>query len=411
MIINFIVFRAFYKKDNSTIDYYNHNEIHKLIAIFNEAEFELENLNYIEAAKTYNKALNYTRDDNIIIEITRKIGFCYCLQGIFSDTIKKEFYFGKAIMEFNSILASDDYVMTEEQKFFIKYDLALVYINNYTELYYEYLQKVADELEKMIQENIKLPCSKSEAYYFLGMFYEKVFYTNFDEEILYKIQNYYNSALEYKTEIEHIDLAKRILLFNYEEHAAYFCFRYAVSLYNNNEYIESKTYFEKACAVYNSLLSDCNADKFPDIYYHNLKDLARCYLFLKEYDKAYSMFKEFLYKDNEKLDIYLNGCYIFTTLELTQNDINLLLKRYERVLAYYEKKSDIENLSEMKFNVFLTYLELSICQDSSYYFEAGKILEDLKNNYYGNYDIKIDKQIDMYEKRYNDVYYYLFQND
>lgn len=253
----------------------------------------------------------------------------------------------------------------------------------------------------MINKNSELPCSISEAYFFLAMFYEQMFYINFDSTYLENTLNYYINALKFQPKIKNPNLMQLLQSYNYKEHAAYFCFRYAIHSNIAQTDYNRKELLNKSVDIYNDLLSTCNPDKFSTIYYRNLKDLAKCFLFLGEYENAYKNFKKFIYKDDKNLDKYLKGCYVFATLDLIQEDIDMLLHRYNRLLESYNSEADIENLCEVKFELLICYVELSIHQNSKYYYNEGKkILEELKNKYYGNYNTKRDKFIDQIEEMY-----------
>lgn len=351
--------------------------------------------------------LGYISDRDNIIKIKRKIGFCYCLQAITGLKDEKTFYFNKAISILKEII-STDLNLSDEEMSLIQYDLALVYVYYNNENYYEDLKEFVNKLENKLKEKTDLPCSKDEAYFLLGIFYENEFYKYFYTEDLKKTKECYSNALNLKTKVEEQDMLQRVLSLCYKEHAAYFYFRYAVSTVfpqnSDKMYPHMTDDLLKAVSIYNELLSTITSEEFPSIYFRAVKDLARCYMFLDEPQKAYDNLKKIIYMDDECLDILLYGSYIFAKLDLNKEDINILLKRYHRLVDYYNEKSDIENMCETKFELVICYYILLKKQNNKDYYDKGrKILDELINKYYGYFNTKRDGLIDEYNKLYEEV--------
>ena len=389
-------------------------DISRFEADYDDAQFEFDNQNYIKAAKKYNSMLSYTSDRDNIIEIKRKIGFCYCLQGIIGEKDEENFYFDKAVSTLKEIF-SMNIELSNEDISFIQYDLATIYLYYDDEIYFDELKKFANTLENKVEEKADLPCSICEAYFLLGMFYEKEYNINHYSEDLKKAKEYYSNALNFETKEDNPDMVKRILSFQYKECAAYFYLRYADHLLieaskKSNEINDNTVvvnYFAnlwESVSIYNDLLSTCSPDKFPSIYFRNVKDLARCYIFLNEPQKAYDNFKKFIYMDDEYLDQWITGSYIFATLELNQEDIDILLKRYHRLIDYYNEKSNIEEMCEKKFELMVCYYELFESQKNREYYNYGKkILDELNDKYYGYFNTKRDGLIKEYNKLYEEI--------
>ena len=126
--------------------------------------------------------------------------------------------------------------------------------------------------------------------------------------------------------------------------------------------------------------------------------------FLEDYDKAYVDFKKFIYFDDEGLDYLLQGCYLFASITLTQEDNCILLERYNRLIDNYNNKSDIENMCETKLELAMCYYFLSERYESRDYYDKGKkILDELSIKYLGIYNTKRDEDIRRLNEMYKDL--------
>lgn len=381
----------------------------KFEADFNAARFEIENHNYINAVKIYNDMLHSNDNLNNFFQIKKQIGLCYMVQGNIEQGEKQNLYFDNAISTFQEILSMDD-VFSKEQLLELQYYLAMTYIFYENETYEKELKVLINLLEDKLNENANLPFNKDEGYFLLGMFYESRFYKDYKSEDFEKAKEYFVNALEFEVEIENLDTIEKGLSLLYKENAAYFYLRHAnhisvnLSTYSYDEmvYIYNED-LRTAILIYEDLLSVCSYDIYPDIYFRNVKDLGRCYILLDEKEKAYDEFKKFIYLDREDLDPNLSGSYLFTTLELNQEDIDILLKRYYRLVDYYIEISDINEMCEAKLELLSCYYVLYNKQKNIDYYKKGReILDELNNKYYGYYNTKRDGIIEEYNELYNE---------
>lgn len=379
----------------------------KFIKDYNEAKFEFQNQNYIAAARKYDSMLDDIMDEDLSFEINRHIGYCYFFQALFKPSDKKDLYFNNAVSVIKKILSSDN-ELSYNQEFNAKYDLAIIYIFYDFELFYDELQDIIKQLENDIIQNRDIPCALYEGYYLLGMYYEHEYYMKFQNEDLDKTIAYYEYALDSETDIDDDSMIGRYMQYLFKEKVAYCYLRHAAYLIVEQNVSNDSMFFKqslnKAISIYDELLTLCNTEKGMAVYYKSLKDQARCYYLLNEPDKAYDNFIKFIYVDNKDLDYLLTGCYTFANLDLTQQDQEILLERYNRLVKSYSGRSDMGNMCDTKFEQVACYYFLSQrTGDEAYFKEGKKILNELKGKYAGYLNARRDEDLKRYDILYKQM--------
>lgn len=399
--VGVVLFSIFNKKREQEQSIEQANYIYK--RDYNEVVFEFERSNYLEAAKKLNNILSYVDyDEKNYIGLNRFLSICYFMEGL-KDLDKKDYYYDKSI-EISKRLLFSDIELTEEQLFEIQYDLGLAYVFSENELYFDDLTNVIYNMESKMEQNENILSNLGEDSFLFAFYYDEKFKRNHQKDDLNKAINYYDKSLK-DEKIVRNDTIERNAHYYYKIRATECYFRCALDDMINKNDINKIQNFKKSIDIYNDLVNVCDYNKDPYIYYLSAKQLARCYYFLNDKDNAYKNFVTFIYYDNIDLDYLIKGSYVFAVLDINQEEIDILLNRYNRLMNKYQEESDITNLCEVKFELVVCYYFLSEKQNSINYYLSGKaILDEINEKYIDYYEADKKELIKNYNDLYNDLY-------
>lgn len=374
-------------------------EYNQFQADYNAVLFERESGNYIEAIRKINNMLGYINNLDYYIKVKRQLGKCYLLQADKEYGEQREVYLDKTISVYKDILSKED-KLSEKQIFEIQCDFVNTYYYYEDEEYLDFFQEIVKKIEnKLGKIDIFLPalCDK---YVILGRFYFIRFIRENNYEDIEKAKEYYTYVSDFKIDMEIKDRTYKELLLADKLQAADFFRAYAINVLQDSDE-EYRAVLTKAVLMVKEVVSFCSYEKFSEVYFQSMQELGHCYLLLYDYENAYDCFKKFIYMDDVSLDRWLDDTYRFVQLELNQEDINILITRYQNLIDYYNRKSNI-------IKVYRTKLELVICyyclyekqNDNGYYDKAKELSNELYDKYYGYYDMELDCILDNYNKEY-----------
>lgn len=374
-----------------------------------EVEFEIENQNYIDAAKKIDSILGYVKsiDEKKYVELLIWKGSCY-LDEMFLLLLENDdqatFYAEKSISVLNDVLLNEGEI-SKKQLIRIKYTLGMAYLflgdeENSEELdgiisFFEGANK--DELTEIWYGSVSM---------LLGMYYENKYYGKQSEIDLKKTLQYYEETINYMSNLEDINSQEKSVLKLIKEKVANFYMRQAFNNIAENK--ESLEFLEKSILLYDELMRSCNINKETKLYYQCLKDQGRCYYYMETiYEKytgrAYKNFVKFIYRDEIYFDSLLVGSYVFLELNVTDEDVEMILKRYYRLLEAYNESLDFKMVAEIKSDLVMCYYILAKKQHNIEYYTEGKVLlDDIYCNYLDYYNEKrlgaIEEMRVQYEK-------------
>lgn len=377
-------------------------EYNQFQADYNSVVFEFENSNYIESIKKLNNMLVYINNLDYYIKVKKLLGRCYLLQADKEHGEQREVYLNKSILLYKDLL-SNDTKLTENQIFEIQCELLNTYYyyaddEEYADFFEEIAKKVENELRKI---DIPSPilCDK---YVILGRYYFIRFTEEKNYEDIEKAKEYYTYVSDFKMDIEIENWVHKKILFADKVQAAEFFRAYAINVLQSSDE-EYKAILAKAVLMVKEVVSFCSYEQFPEVYFQSMQELGHCYMLLYDYENAYDCFKKFIYMDDINLDRWLEDTYKFVQLELNQEDIKILLTRYQNLIDYYNIKSNI-------IKVYTTKLELMVCyyclyekqNDNEYYNKAKELSNELYDKYYGYFDMELDRALDNCNKEFSE---------
>lgn len=405
---------------------------------------ELENQK-IQAITEYSNNYNYVIDkifskdfnaadqklDDMLNENINDISYiktnllksAYYINRAFSTTNSNEYiyYLEETINLLNNLKSFED-IMSDYDRITLNLNLGFSYIFLENKKYNDNLQEIANYLEGLI--NKQPDFNDKDVFFFLGMFYETKYYMEHNEKYLQSAKNYLTIATAQYRKENNSDLSFQQQALFIESKAAYMFLRSAISLIANNQENrdilneEIKECFINAVKLYDDIIFNYDFNIESTIYYESLKDQARCYCFLsisdeknaKTYlEKAYKNFQKYIYMEEEKynsLDL-VKGSYIFLFLDLNQDEIDEIFKRYNNLLQKYNDLSDTESASEVAYelaiaNYFLAYFDEDGLHDGK---EQMKKLTSKYFDYFDSEKKEIIKSIEEWykelEKKFN----------
>lgn len=376
-------------------------EYNQFQADYNSVVFEFENGNYIEAITKLNNMLGYINNSDYYIEVKKMLGKCYVHQADKEHGEQREVYLNKIILLYKDLL-SNDTKLPENQIFEIQCELLSTYYyytddEEYVDFFEEIAKKVENELGK-IDISSPILCDK---YVILGRYYFIRFNEKKNYEDIEKAKEYYTYVSDFKMDIKIENSNHKKILFADKVQAAEFFRAYAINVLQNSDE-EYKAILAKDVLMIKEVVSFCSYDQFPEVYFQSMQELGHCYLLLYDYENAYDCFKKFIYMDDTNLDRWLEDAYKFVQLELNQEDIKILLTRYQNLINYYNMKSDIIKVYKAKLELMVCYCCLYEKQnDNEYYNKAKKLLNELYDKYYGYFDMELDRALDNCNKEFS----------
>lgn len=379
---------------------------------YHEVRYEIENRNYVKATKKIDNILFYLKSENERIKMSILKCFCYLQEALQLDTNdeQKNLYLSNCIPILKGIQINKNASEKQINKANLLLGMAYFFLED--ELYSDELEKCIDFLESSYQEN-------SGAFYdgsfLLGMYYENKYNSSLEKRYLEKAMNYYEEAINGLLGNDDINIEEKDAVNILKSKAAYFYLRYAMeTMIEGKEDIQA--FLEKSINIYNDIIASCDIEKDMKLYCNSLKEQARCYCLMEVFygkyaGKAYDNFIKFIYLEDENLDDLLIGSYIFLLLDVSEDDINMLLKRYNRLLDNYNVLTDIKCIVEIKFDLVNCYYILTMkFQSIEYLNEGKKLLQEIYSNYYDYYSFERKEEIDYYNDFFREMEERLLKN-
>lgn len=344
---------------------------------------EIENGKYIVAIRRIDGVLNKIDNDELYIRFSVLKGislFCKAINT--SNYQKKNIYFEKIIFLCQNIYSEQNEI-PDEQDITLKYLLGFSYLYLDDERYDEDLKNI--EKEFRISRKNKSYKEYPEIALFLGTFHHYDYFKNISEKSLNKAISYYSYFVEESNNEEFLFLIGKDIRIFYKKEIAQLYLKAAELKVIKEKKREAVDYVKKSVSVFDDVLSNCNVKKDPEIYYHSIKDQGRGYCLLamlesllgsKKHDlyleKAYKNMKLFLYADLEKFDGVMQGVYIFYYTDLNNRDIDMIIKRYNRLKQYYENIVDLQKTAETGYEIAYFYGLMAEKTNNIKYLRKGK---------------------------------------
>ena len=367
---------------------------------YNAVLFEVESGNYIEAIRKLNNMLGYINDIDYFIKVKRQLGKCYLLQADKEYGEQREVYIDNIISIYKDLLSKED-KLSEKQIFEIQFDLVNTFYYYDDKEYLDFFQEIVKEIENKLGKIDILSPNLCDKYVILGRFYFIKFIRENNYEDIEKAKEYYTYVSDFKIDMEIRDRTYKELIFADKVQAADFFRAYAINVLQDSDE-EYRAILEKAVLMVKEVVSFCSYEKFQEVYFQSMQELGQCYMLLYDYENAYDCFKKFIYMDDVSLVRWLDNAYKFVQLELNQEDINIIVTRYQSLIDYYSRKSDIKKVYKTKLELTLCYYCLYEKQnDNGYYDKAKELSKELYDKYYGYYDIELDRILDNCNKEYS----------
>jgi tetratricopeptide (TPR) repeat protein len=376
-------------------------EYNQFQADYNAVIFEFENMNYIEAITKLNNMLGYINDMDYYIKVKKMLGKCYLLQADKEHGEQREVYLNKIILLYKDLL-SDDTKLSENQIFEIQCELLDTYYYYDDEEYVDFFEEIAKKTENGLGKiDISSPilCDK---YVTLGRYYFTKFLRKHNYEDIEKAKEYYTYVSDFKIDIEIENWGHKNILFADKVQAAEFFRAYAINVLQNSDK-EYRAILAKAVLMVKEVVSFCSYEQFSEVYFQSMQELGHCYMLLYDYENAYDCFKKFIYMDDVNLDRWLEDTYKFVQLDLNQEDIKILLTRYQNLIDYYDMKSNIIKVYKTKLELMICYYCLYEKQNGNeYYNKAKELSKELYAKYYGYFDMELDRALDNCNKEFSE---------
>lgn len=322
-------------------------------------------------------------DEDKLYLINYNKATCYILLG-FSESNNE--YLEKAI-KILDLLRLKETKYSKEYNNTIRILLGEIFLYLEEPVYRTKLEVIVNELEEVVKNG---GYQYELALYFLGSFYYEQFEKTVNEEYLLKAEKYLSEGT--KNDVLIIDNSEEYLLFHYMLEKVAFCLckiSMQPSKLRSDESIEN---LERAIDIYYYLINNVDINKSMEDYLKYKKYLGRCLIFLGDFQnnndyiyQGVEMLKYVINFKDEKFDSIIVGIgyiYIMTNI-YEQEDINMLFKKYNRLLMKYDTENNITEIVELYKDMAISYYFLAKQnRDTSYYDKGIEIIELLENQYY-----------------------------
>lgn len=343
-----------------------------------EIDFEIQNGDYISAIQEIEEKLASLEDTELEEYIDYVLLEALCYNGLARESNQKKYY-EYCINILTNRLPEEIYL--EDIKVVEKY--LLLYIT-YTELDSD---KYSNELDYIIQ------------YFCKGLENNNTYGVYYDDIVMYIGEYYIDKYLKYKDNedlinaVDFYDSICNIALSEnfwssdsdqkfFKNYMAKCYYLYAKSIYKSNK-DEADRYFDEAIMLFDDIITMCNIEKEKYRFFSCVLDQGDCYIFKNQNEKAYNNLTSFLYIDDEELDYLIERCRYYLDLDLSANDINIMIMRHNRLIKMYSESAQYEKAGQTMTGLLALYYKLSNQDDCTDFFVKGKeIFEEIQLKYY-----------------------------
>lgn len=346
--------------------------------IYQAIVFDMENENYLEAARTIDSLQQKHSADQPELNFYK--GVTYLLYGFNPEHLD---YIEKAIPYLKQAEQSKDTEIIYQSYLF----LVLAYTEEQTDLYASDLLRIVNILENS-DRNERSDLLKLK-YLILGIYYENEFFKDFDEKAMENAAMYYekSSAISIPPENSIEDYVFNLA----EERTAYFYLKCGAHEIPFNTQ-KAQAYLTKSRDMIMQLLAQTDSNTNSALYLQYLKIQAKseCLLGMLTGDTATvlhgnELFQEIIYVEDSSLDyLVLNVGPTYTGTGLyTEDDWQKLNEKYNRFLRSIQNTNDLETVANIKYDLMIcNYYNAKYLEDEKYQEQGLEYLNELDNVYY-----------------------------
>lgn len=348
-----------------------------------EVETLMDNGSYLEAISTIDKLLYICKDDDKVYILTYNKALCYLC---YAEKNNDRAFIEKAIQVLDDIKD----VENESSKDY-KNCIRVMLGYSYSLLDEPTYKSRFDDLMWEIENDTSSSANLDFVYYLLGSYYYDKFIDTGEQVYLANAMNYFRKGIEIGIDFKNIDTNENFLYNKMLDNAGYCYFKYGAGIMDSNV-DDGMEYVKQAIDIYETLFAAQDPNKDIYMYFYYKKQLARCYLIagISSQDVellriSYEYIENIISTDEEILDDHLIGLvpyYVYFS-EYNQDVVEILIKRYNRLLEKYTFTTDLYKAVEARRDLVNIYFKLGKTSGNQEYTEQGKIIfKDLMDNYY-----------------------------
>lgn len=375
---------------------------------YDEVQYEMQNGEYSAAIKKINKQINYINNNQEYVDFKILKFVCLFCESIMNDSQKDNSKTENVIAEIRE-MQLEKKQMTEDQKLFLEAILGFSFIFLEDKRYDYEIQEIKEHFEEIRRKNLYI--DERDIDIFLGMYYEREYEKNGNEESLKAVILNYEKVVADDGKGEVINLINKGTQEYYTRKLANYYIE-AGKLKRLSNKKEAIVFFKKASLIYEEIILNCDVNKNANTYYQCINKQGACYCWLmllkdKEEDyakKSKENFRKLINMDNEKYDESMMGMYIFIWLDNSQEEDEMVVKRYKRLMKKFDDISNYKMAAEVRFEITYSYFLLAQKYEDEKYLENGKkYLNQIKETYYDYFNESKKQNVNMINKAYEEL--------
>lgn len=373
--------------------------------LYDELLYEMDNGEYTTAIKKINKKINYINNYKEYIDVIILKFVCLFGESIMNDSEKENSKIENLISEIRDMQLNKDQ-MTEDQELFIESILGFLYIFLKDKRYDYELQIIKEHFEEIRRQD--LYTDERDIDMFLGLYYEKEYEKKRNEESLKAVIHYYENVVKDDGKGYVITIINKGNQEYYTRKIADYYIKAGIFKRLSNKK-EAIAFFKKASLIYGELILNCDMNKDDNTYYQCINKQGACYcwlMLLKDEEEDYAKkskenFRKLINMDKEKYDESMMGMYIFIWLDISQEEGEMIVERYKRLMKKFDEKSNNIMSAKVRYEITYSYFLLAQKYEGKRYLKIGKkYLNQISETYYDYFNEMEKENVNLISEEY-----------